>query len=147
MYMNAAARGGGASIWPSLSTTCLDRSIVLRKQDVLMLTFMVNLVALSPHSQKSTSSRDVHAVPSSSIVDLALRCQAAKANSFAQVPSFRTPGCRSGVDFDDLGAKNDCEEMLAKKVKAWHRRRHAGPQTERVSQLSRAKTCAGSLAT
>ena len=37
--------------------------------------------------------------------------------------SFRTPGCRSGVDLDDLGDKKDYEEMLAKKVKAWHRRR------------------------
>ena len=35
-----------------------------------MLTFMVNFVALSPHSQRSTY-RDAHAVPSSSIVDLA----------------------------------------------------------------------------
>ena len=51
--------------------------VLLRKQDVLMLTFMVNFVALSPHSQRSTY-RDAHAVPSSSIVDLALRCQAAK---------------------------------------------------------------------
>ena len=33
--------------------------------------------------------------------------------------------------------------MLAKKVKAWHRRRCVGPQTERASQLSRAKTCTG----
>ena len=57
--------------------------------------------------------------------------------------SFRTPGCRSGVDLDDLGAKKDYEEMLAKKVKAWHRRRRVGPQTERASRLSRAKTCAG----
>ena len=29
--------------------------------------------------------------------------------------SFRTRGCRSGVDLDDLGAKKDYEEMLAKK--------------------------------
>ena len=29
--------------------------------------------------------------------------------------SFRTPGCRSGVDLDNLGAKKDYEEMLAKK--------------------------------
>ena len=30
--------------------------------------------------------------------------------------SFRTPGCRrAGVDLDDLGAKKDYEEMLAKK--------------------------------
>ena len=28
-------------------------------------------------------------------------------------------------------------------MKAWHRRRRAGPQTERASQLFRAKTCAG----
>ena len=28
-------------------------------------------------------------------------------------------------------------------MKAWHRRRHVGPQTERAGQLSRAKTCAG----
>ena len=28
---------------------------------------------------------------------------------------FKTPGCRSGVDLDDLGAKKDYEEMLAKK--------------------------------
>ena len=32
---------------------------------------------------------------------------------------------------------------VAKTVKAWHRRRHVGPQTERASQLSRAKTWAG----
>ena len=129
---------------------------------------------------------------------MALRCQAAKANSFTQVPgrlhqknneevsdwyhaskywlfatiarlfssprprsrclpsfasrrrllglcrrSFRTPDCRSGVDLDNLGAKKDHEEMLANKVKAWHRRRRVGPQTERTSQLSRAKACAG----
>ena len=59
--------------------------VLLRKQDVLMLAFMVNLVSLSPHSQRSTY-RDAHAVSSSSIVDLAQRCQAEKANSFAQVP-------------------------------------------------------------
>ena len=29
--------------------------------------------------------------------------------------SFRTPSCRSDVDLDDLGAKKDYEEMLAKK--------------------------------
>ena len=29
--------------------------------------------------------------------------------------SFRTPGCQSGVDLDDLGAKKDYKEMLAKK--------------------------------
>ena len=40
-------------------------------------------------------------------------------------------------------SQEDYEEMLAKKVKAWYRRRHVGPQTERASQLSRAKTCAG----
>ena len=57
--------------------------------------------------------------------------------------SFRTPGCRSGVDLDDLGGKKDYEEMQAKRVKAWHRRRRVGPQTERASQLSIAKTCAG----
>ena len=28
-------------------------------------------------------------------------------------------------------------------MRAWHRRRHVGPQTERASQLSRAKTCTG----
>ena len=28
-------------------------------------------------------------------------------------------------------------------MKGWHRRRRVGPQTERASQLSRAKTCAG----
>ena len=39
--------------------------------------------------------------------------------------------------------KTTREEMLAKKVKAWHRRRRVGPQTERANQLSRAKTCAG----
>ena len=60
--------------------------VLLREQDVLMLTFMVNLVALSPLSQRSTY-QDAHIVPSSSVVDLALRCHAAKANSFAQVPS------------------------------------------------------------
>ena len=37
----------------------------------------------------------------------------------------------------------DYEKMLAKKVKAWHRRRRVGPQTERASQLSIAKTSAG----
>ena len=58
--------------------------------------------------------------------------------------SFRTPGCRSGVDLDDLGAQRDYQEMLAKKVKAWHRRRRVGSQIERASQLSLAKTtCAG----
>ena len=40
-------------------------------------------------------------------------------------------------------SQEDYEDMLAKKLKAWHRRRHVGPQTERASQLSRAKTCAG----
>ena len=50
--------------------------VLLRKQDVLMLTFMNNLaMALSPHSQSSTSW-DAHAFPS--IVDLTLRYQAAK---------------------------------------------------------------------
>ena len=44
--------------------------VLLRKQYVLMLTFMVNFVALSPHSKRSTY-RDAHAIPSSSIVDLA----------------------------------------------------------------------------
>ena len=72
MYMNAAARGGGASIRPSLSTAWLGRSLVLWKQDVLMLTFMVHLVALSLHSQRSTSSQDVDAVSSSSIIDCLL---------------------------------------------------------------------------
>ena len=43
----------------------------------------------------------------------------------------------------DLGAKKDYEGVPAKKLKAWHRRRHVGPQTERASTLSRAKTCAG----
>ena len=40
-------------------------------------------------------------------------------------------------------AKKDYEEMLAKIVKAWHRRRRVGPQTECASQLSRAKACTG----
>ena len=31
------------------------------------------------------------------------------------IRAFRTPGCRSGVDLDDLGAKRDNKEMLAKK--------------------------------
>ena len=29
--------------------------------------------------------------------------------------SFRTPGCRSGINLHDLAAKKDCEEMLANK--------------------------------
>ena len=33
--------------------------------------------------------------------------------------------------------------MLAKIVKAWHRRRRVGPQTECASKLSRAKACTG----
>ena len=37
--------------------------VLLRKQDVLMLEVMVNLVVLSPHSQRSTC-RDADAVPS-----------------------------------------------------------------------------------
>ena len=52
---------------------------------------------------------------------------------------------RSGprVAYLDDGAKNDYEEMPAKKWKAWHRRRRVGPHTERAGQLCRAKTCAG----
>ena len=53
------------------------------------------------------------------------------------------PRCLYGVDLDDLGAKKDYKEMLAKKVKAWHRWRRVGSQPERASQLSRAKTCVG----
>ena len=72
---------------PAYSVDNLTQAgVLLRKQDVLMPTLMVNLVALSPHSQRSTY-RGAHAVPSSSIVDLALRCQAVKANSFGQVRS------------------------------------------------------------
>ena len=39
----------------------------------------------------------------------------ADCSACADVRSFRTPRCRSGVDLDDLGARKDYEEMLAKK--------------------------------
>ena len=137
--------------------------VLLRKQDVLMLTFMVNLVALSPHSLKkhiprrpccslelnrrsgatvpSRESELVHskknneevsdwyhaskywlfatfaslfASPRASSRCLPLFASRLRLLSLRQ-RSFRTPGCRSGIDLDDLGAKKDYEEMLAKK--------------------------------
>ena len=57
--------------------------------------------------------------------------------------SFRTRGCRSGVDLDDLGAKKDYEEMLAKKWRLCTDEEALVLQTQRAGQLSRAKTCAG----
>ena len=55
--------------------------------------------------------------------------------------SFRTPGCRSGVDLDNLGAKKDYEEMLAKKSEGLAQTKTRWSSD--LSQLSRAKTCAG----
>ena len=194
--MNAAARGGGASIRPTLSTTWLSRSRALeaRRLDAHIHGKLGS--TLSPLTKKhipkrpccslELNRRSGATVPSRKS-ELVRSSSFAKKNNeeesdwyhaskywlfatfarlFSSPPrassrclpsfalrrrvglrrrSFRTPGCRSGVDLDDLGAKKDYEEMLAKKVEAWHRRRSrlVGPQTEYASQLSRAKMCAG----
>ena len=168
--------------------------VLLRKQVVLMLTFMVNVVALSPtHKEARTETPMLFPRAKSSIWRYgakprkrtrSLKFLRQKNNeevsdwyhtskywlfaTFARLfssprasscclpsftsrrrllglhrRSFRTSGCRSGVHLDDLGAKKDYEEMLAKKLKAWHRRTRVGPQTECASQLSIAKMCAG----
>ena len=166
--MNAAARGGGASIRSTLSTTWLSGSLAseARRLDAHIHGKIGS--TLSPLTKKHIPRR-----PCCSL-ELNRRSGAtvpSRENSFAQVPSpkrttkrwvtgtmrlsidslqhlqdyfssprasflflpsfasqrrllglrrrsFRTPGCRSGVDLDDLGAKKVYEEMLAKKVKA-----------------------------
>ena len=87
IYMNAAARGGGTSIRPTLSTTWLRRSLAseARRLDAHINGKLGS--TLSPLTKKRIPGRPCCSLQLNRRSGAVVRCQAVKANSFGQVRS------------------------------------------------------------